>query len=208
MTTPMSKLTNEERVQYVRKFREIFPNFGEISRDDFDLAIIDMGLAEDPGTDDTTSAAHKGFVQMRSNARRALTTWAAKMLPPNEAFTLTIAKQNPLKLEISPVDDGIWAEAADIGNRVEKFTRNKVKRVTQLEKIIGEHALESPELDEVVKMIGMMAGYSVVMKRNILAEVKKFNDAVALVEAKATAAVEAAEKLALPEEVEETEEVE
>ena len=202
MTTPMSKLTNEERVQYVRKFRETFPNFGEISRDDFDLAIIDMGLAEDPGTDDTTSAAHKGFVQMRSNARRALATWAAKMLPPNEAFTLTIAKQNPLKLEISPVDDGIWAEAADIGNRVEKFTRNKVKRVAQLEKIIGEHALESPELDEVVKMIAMTAGYSVVMKRNILAEVQKFNDAVALVEAKATAAVEAAEKLALPENVE------
>ena len=204
MTTPMSKLTNEQRVLYVRKFRNTFPNFGEISRDDFDLAIIDMGLAEDPGTDDTTTAAHKGFVQMRSNARRALGTWAAKMLPADEAFTIEISKADPRKLVISSVDDGIWAEAADIGNRVEKFTKNKVKRVAQLEKIIGEHALESPELDEVVKMIGMMAGYSVVMKRNILAEVKKFNDAVALVEAKATAAVEAAESeaLALPENVE------
>jgi hypothetical protein len=182
----LQTLTNSERAALAVDFLNRFDGVEEISRDNFDLAIIDMGLADDPGTDDTKAIAHKGFVQQRNNARRSLNNYAGK-LPDGQAYSLEVERDKPGVVFLRRWEDATAAEAADIGNRVEKYTKNKVKRVGKLRADVVGKVAEGAELDSLMQMIGMVEGHGLIMQRNIRAEVAKFNRAVAMVERQAEA---------------------
>jgi hypothetical protein len=182
----ISELDKFTKVALARKFSEAFQGTGEISKESFDIFIIDNGLAEDPGTDDSTSLAHKGFVQARNNARRALNTWA-KGLPPEEHFAVEISRQSPEALNVVRWEDHARATALDIGNRVEMFSRNKLSGVKKIRRLLLDKAGDSSDdrLDELYQMIGLVEAHGIKMHRQVSAEVNRFNVACLSVEEKA-----------------------
>ena len=184
-------LTDMERRALARKFMsdiglETFVSGAIISRDNFDLWIIDNGLAEDPGTDDVRSVSHKGFVQQRSQSRIALNRWAAK-LPEGDSYAVEVDKERDGVYTITTWADNAFALAADIGNRVEKFTKNKVKGVRRTYNLAYTKAVDDENVEDLLDMVRQLDGHGIVMQKRIKAEVAKFNHAVEMVE-KAVAA--------------------
>ena len=181
----MASASREETIMLARNFRAKFP-MSTVTRDNFDLHIIDEGLAEDPGTDDSTTAAYKGFVQQRGTARKRLNNAASK-LSESEAFSVDVDKGKPDVYQINPWVDSAMEATRDVGNRVEKFSRNRIKDVSKLRDNAKLMAIESAEADDLFQMLSLVEGYSIVMQRCIVAEVEKFNTAVLAIENKAEA---------------------
>ena len=166
------------------------PSGTTITRDSFDLWIIDNGMAQDPGTDDTRELAYKGFVQQRTYARAALNRWA-KMLPEPDSFAVETDKERPELYFINTWSDNAFALAADIGNRVEKFSRNKVRHVRSMHQLAVDKHLDEQDTTELIQMISLLEGHGLVMQRQIKAEVAKFNRAVEMVEQSVAARIAA-----------------
>ena len=179
----LTEASSSERRTIAREFRK--SNAGDnMSRDAFDMWLIDNGMVEDPGTSDTKSCAHKGFVQQRNNFRRNLNTWGSG-LPSGESFKIEVDKKNNKKYRITAWETAAYGDAKDIGNRVEKYATNKRKYVSSIQRLAVDQIKNdgsSEDLETLLKMIGLVNGYSMVMEKRISDEVKKFNRAVELVE--------------------------
>lgn len=159
-------------------------NSFNITRENFDLFIIDAGLADDPETDNPRSVEHKGFVQQRSNARRALNGWASH-LPVDMSFAVeTHPKKKELYRVVAHADNAV-ALAMDVGTRIERFSSNKIASVRKTKDLLFSKGVECEGLDEFVKMSAMIEGYAIVMQRNIRAETDKFNKAMDMLDQKA-----------------------
>jgi len=78
----------------------------------------------------------------------------------------------------------MYAETADIANKIDIYQRNKVKRVGKLRRELVERAdLIEPELyEKLTHMTGLVEGHALVMERNIRGELNKFNRAIEMVE--------------------------
>ena len=161
------------------KFIESLGGNSTLTRDNFDIWIIDNNMADDPGTTDTTSIAHKGFVQQRSNARKSLNNWGAKQNPP---FAIEVDKELRDTYHVKRWEDNAFAVAADIGNRVEKFTKNKMKAVAALKHAAVDAQISDDSVERLLKMMSQLEGYGLIMQRNIKAEVVKYNKLVDSVE--------------------------
>ena len=172
--------TREERISMARAFRKSFP-MSIAMRDDFDLWIIDHDLAEDPGTDDSASGAYKGFVQQRNAARKAINS-AATLLGEVDAYSIDINKAHPEQYAVTPWTESATDVAQEIGNRIHKFSRNKVRSLGRLRNIAIENACSQEGVDELVQMLSQLEGYGVVLHRRVTEEVQKYNKAVLQVE--------------------------
>lgn len=182
----ISDLDKFTKTAIARAFADKFCGRTEITRDEFDMFIIDKKLADDPGTDDSTTLEHKGFVQARNNARRSINNWS-RNLPVEEHFAVEISRQKPDTMNIVRWEDHAKATALDIGNRVEMFSKNKLSDVKKLRRVLLEKTGEASDdrLDEIYQMIGMVEAHGVKMHRQVAAEVNRFNVACLSIEQKA-----------------------
>ena len=182
----INEMSLADRITLARNFLNYIGGKDYISRDNFDLFIIDNGLAEDPGTDDRNSAIHKGFVQQRSNARRTISNCGAKL--DDDAFTVVFEKSDPMNYKIKRWEKAMYAETADIANKIDIYQRNKVKRIGLLRKELVARAdmIDADEYEKLTHMTGLVEGHALIMERNIRGELNKFNRAIELVEDAAT----------------------
>jgi len=184
------EMTNEQRALLALKFLCDFGGRKLITRDDFDLWIIDNELAEDPGTDDTRSAAHKGFVQQRSNARRSLNNWG-KRLKEEDSFNVILADDEHYRIVT-------WESSAEefsknIGNLVKRYAENKAKEVSKIRRVVDDKiklGASNAEIDRLYQAIGLIEGHAKQMTRRIEAEIKRYNNAILFVNKTAEAMLE------------------
>ena len=186
----ISEMSMADRITLAKSFLAHIGGNDSISRDNFDLFIIDNGLAEDPGTDDRNSAMHKGFVQQRSNARRTISNCGAKL--DDDAFTIVFEKSDPMNYKIKRWEKAMYAETADIANKIDVYQRNKVKRVGKMRRELADRAdfIEPEEYEKLTHMTGLVEGHALIMERNIRGELNKFNRAIELVEDATTKVLE------------------
>ena len=88
---------------FLKKF-----GYGDLPIDDFDMFIIDYGLASDPKTDDRSSREYSGFVRDRHTLRKSLDR-AGMALNDDESFKVIIRKPGKLYSVTRP-DAGIRVE--------------------------------------------------------------------------------------------------
>lgn len=155
----------------------------EITRDNFDLWIIDNQMADDPGDARPGSSTIKGFGIQRNEARLRLNRWGEK-LPADRAFAIETVKGTTGLYQVVTWRDNAVALAQGVGNQVHSFARAKMKRLSTMRLIAQEKAGDSAEYLEAERMMATLEGYSAVMERNIKAEVDKYNTATMLVESK------------------------
>lgn len=153
-----------------------------ISIESFEIWIIDNGFVEDPGTSDQRSLIHKGFNIEKGRIKGILNRWSEKHLTEGQSFVIEKNKDMQDTYNLVPWTDNTMAFANDIGNRVERYSKNKLVRVSQL-KDAATSQIKNPEHQkEILDMLGMVEGYGIVMQRSIRAEVEKFNTAIKAVE--------------------------
>jgi len=184
------EMTNEQRAILARAFLAHFSGCNLISRDNFDLWIIDNKMAEDPGTDDTRSAAHKGFVQQRSNARRSLNNWG-KRLPEEEAFNISVVDGE--RYRITTWESSAEEFSKSIGNRVKRYSDNKVREVSKIRRVVDDKiklGANNDEIDKLYHAIGLIEGHAKHMARRIDVEIVRFNTAIEFVNKTAEAMLE------------------
>ena len=119
-------MSTEHPLNIARQFIEQF-GFRDISVDKLDTFIVDHGLASDPETDDTTSIEWKGFIQERSNARNLLNRHGRDA---DEPFQIVVQEAG-ISYAIRPYTDEATDSARDIGRKVARYTKNRVKSIVE-----------------------------------------------------------------------------
>ena len=158
---------------------DFFDKFGlgPISVDAFDVFIIDTGLAEDPGTDDPKDQAYKGFIQSRATVKNALNNAGKNARTP---YQIKVVKSG-VEWAIKPFADAATVQAAEVGDRVRLFTRNKVKALEPLKKQAQRLAGSNPddkELNEAMLMLDAVVAHSDEFNHRIAAQVAHYNTAI------------------------------
>ena len=125
--------------------QDFFTKFGftdELDIDDFDMFIIDKGMAEDPETSDTNDARFMKFITERTTARNKLNRAGAWV--KENRFSVEIVKPGK-EYAVKPWHEASIDHAADIGKRVQKFAENKGKSLEDDLKVIKFLASEKPK---------------------------------------------------------------
>jgi hypothetical protein len=161
-------------------------------RQDFDNWIIDNGMATDPGTSDTKSLARKGFIQERTQARMKLNN-GAKLLPEGESFAITINPKKRDEYTIETWGDSAIAFSNRIGNDIEHYTQSKSKKISAMSRLVKGKDIDGQDTGDLILMLAQLDGYGILLHKKILAEVNKYNKAIAMVEATAKPLLDAPE---------------
>ena len=164
-----------------RKFLTRFPVGKNLSVEQFDMFIIDHGLAIDPGPSDTKDATYQGFVGQRSQARAKLNRAAVNIDSP---FQIEVVKGG----EIYTVK--AWSEssrniATDLGNRVEKYALGRFAHLRTLHNAAERLAVKYPEdhdLQQTSALLSVMRAESVALQSKVKGIVYQYNGAADAVE--------------------------
>ena len=178
-------------IALARKFSEKFPIGTEVSRDEFDIWIIDSEMAEDPETDDTKSVAHKGFVQQRNAARKKLNNAASWL--NGDSFQVVTGEEATDDYRVIAYADDSKSFVKQVGNKVEKYKRNRIIWFVAIKKIIKVIFDENPDDYEVEAALGMVQGMSIQgskLQYKIKGLVAQYNVAADLIEAQAVTLLE------------------
>jgi hypothetical protein len=124
----MAKLIKQENISLARIFFDKF-GYKTISVDDFDMFIIDHGLATDPKTSDKGSIEHKGFVQQRTAARRMLN--AAGTYNNGNSFQIVVSKETD-GYEIKSWAINAQEVSNQVGNKIKTYTEGRIHNVKAL----------------------------------------------------------------------------
>jgi hypothetical protein len=187
----MAKTVPYENIGYARTFIDKF-GLGEVSIDDFDMFIIDQGLADDPGTSDTKANAYKGFIQQRTAARRLLNTAGGWLNGSSFQVVMPEPKTDLYGKAylIKPWNEDAKSFGANLGNSVKKYTQNRVNALQALHKkalALSEHHDDDAEFRETAQMLAFVGQHSIELRARIAGLVTQYNVAVEAVEDKVKA---------------------
>jgi hypothetical protein len=179
--------TKESRITLAREFYKAF-NFdlsmeigAPLSRDNFDLWIIDHKLATDPETEDPKTLAFKGFLTERTQARKAINN-GAKLLPPGENYAISIDPQDAETYRVKSWDRDSLDYAKGIGKRIEKFSNNKAGRVVTLRAMASSSRNKGPALNDFLKMLTIAEDFAINLDHTIEQGTIKYNSAMEMLE--------------------------
>ena len=136
--------------------RRFFDRFGltdELKVADFDLFIIDTGLATDPETDDTSDPRYMKFVQERTHARNRINSGGRWM--NGNCFSVEI-EQPGIMYSVKKWTDSSVEHAKEIYDRVKEYALNRQLLVTKDTAIARELLTENPHDDELIEAAGML----------------------------------------------------
>ena len=148
-------------VAAARRFFEKVGGFVEFNVDQFDMFIIDEGLATDPETDNTKSPAYKGFIQQRGAQKNAISR-AAAQLPNGEAYRIEVIDAGA-RWRIVPLADAVNDDyktyAQDSVAKVENAQKRLKSMEKQMRKKLGNDY--DPRLMEVMNINSLMVNESI-----------------------------------------------
>lgn len=185
----MAKSIPLDNIAHARAFIEKF-GIGEITVDEFDMFIIDRGLAVDPGTTDVKDNAYKGFVQTRNAARRLLNTAGAWI--NGSSFQITVAetgktyKVTPWALDANEFAKNVTKQVGNyVSSRVAhlKAMRNKAEGLIQA---YGD----DDDLHDSMVMLSSMTGHGVSMQAKVAGLLKQYDTAYTMVVAQMEEAIQ------------------
>jgi hypothetical protein len=178
----MAKNVPLRNVAHARAFIEKF-GFGEkhVPVDQFDMFIIDRGLATDPGTSNVKENAYKGFIQQRSAARRLLNVAGAWI--NGSSFQISVNGRN----------DGYsvlkWASDAqdftkNVTSQVSTYIETRIMNLKALrnkaEGLIEAYG-EDEDVHNAIVLLSSMSGHGLVMQAKIAGLLKQYDTAYTLV---------------------------
>ena len=193
----MNKLNNFEKAALAQAFSDKFGARESISRDEFDMFIIDKGLAPNIGDVEIGSAEHTGFVQKRSQAKRFLNT-AAKLIE-GESYGVEVNRNNKEVYDIVS-----WEEAAEgryktLANATKRVVKGRVADIEKL-KSAAETRYQlatTPEGEAMAKQsmdaLALAKGSALVFQKETANAVLKYNHNIDLITKKVEAMLEVSE---------------
>lgn len=180
----MAKNIPLDNIDHARAFYEKF-GYGKkhVTRDQFDMFIVDRGLAQDPGTSDVRDNAYKGFVQQRGAARRMLNTAGAWL--NGSSFQITVNGRDE-GYSVTPWATNANEYAKQITDQVETFVRSRManlkaahnKSVALLE-VASDDEIEDVHLSQL--LLAEMVGHGINMQSKIAGLLKQYDTAYAAV---------------------------
>lgn len=180
----MAKNIPLDNIAHARAFIEKF-GVGErhVPIDQFDVFIIDRGLAQDPGTSDVKDNAYKGFVQQRGAARRLLNTAGAWI--NGSSFQLAVNGRGE-NYSVKPWAMDANEYARQITDQVETFVGSRMANLkaahnksAALLEMDGNH--EDEELHLSQQLLASMVGHGITMQSKIAGLLKQYDTAYAAV---------------------------
>lgn len=178
----MAKTPSASNITNAREFIEKF-GFGEINIDQFDMFIIDKGLADDPGTDDTKSIAYKGFIQQRSTARNSLNTGGVFCNGQSYQIQATEAGK---RYTVVPWAVDSREIGRNIGNQIKTYTDSRMRSMKTLrnkaETLRLSHPLDS-EVALTSAMLQDLTKHGIELQARIRGLVVQYNIAADMIEA-------------------------
>jgi hypothetical protein len=180
----MAKNIPFDNIAHAKAFIEKF-GIGDkhLPIDQFDMFIIDRGLAQDPGTSDVKENAYKGFIQQRGAARRLLNT--AGTWINGSSFQLVVNGRGE-NYSVKPWAVDANEYARQITDQVETFVQSRManlksahKKTEALLGIDGNH--EDADLHLSQQLLASMVGHGITMQSKIAGLLKQYDTAYAAV---------------------------
>jgi hypothetical protein len=164
--------------------KRLFEKFGfnEISIEQFDIFIIDHGLADDPQTNEPSDIAYKGFIQQRGQAKGKLNRAAARLFDNPYTIEVVISGET---YQLRRWHESSSHIATDLGNRVRKFTENRFSQLQLLQTKVDKRFIEHPEdhdLAQTSALFGIMRQEGVQVLAKVKALAYQYNVAADAVE--------------------------
>jgi hypothetical protein len=175
----MAKNIPLDNIAHARAFIEKF-GFGEenVPIDQFDMFIIDRGLAVDPGTSDVKNNAYKGFVQQRGAARRVLNT--AGTWINGQSFQLVVNKERGKAYSVLKWATDANEYAKKITRQVETFVGSRTANLKALrnkaEGLIAMYG-DDDEIHDSILLLSEMTGHGISMEARIAGLLKQYDTA-------------------------------
>ena len=196
----MAKQVNYEMQANARAFNEKYQIGSTISVDEFDMFIIDAGLATDPETSDTKSLRYKGFIQDRSAAKRALNTAAGTL--NGGSFQIVVNRAGE-EYGVIPWSGNAKNFSDQMGDRISKFSTNRFRVMKSLHNKAEEMMLDDPDNDDLIEthaMLTYMRTQGITLVSQIRGLVAQYNSAADATETEIRRMIDAHKKAAdLPE---------
>lgn len=178
----MAKTIPFDNIAHAKAFIEKF-GIGDrhVPIDQFDVFIIDRGLAQDPGTSDVKDNAYKGFIQQRGAARRLLNTAGAWI--NGSSFQIVVnGRGENYSVKSWALDAREFSR--DITVQVATYVSSRVSNLESMRnkaKGLIEAYGEDDQLHDAISLLSEMGGHGIVMQSKIGGLLKQYDIAYAAV---------------------------